>query len=116
MRLPLTLAPIAMAALLASPALADTMTLSGTGTVRAAPDMLRVEFRDNGTPIPDAARALIFEKFARVAEGDGSGAGLGLAICREIMARLGGDISHVPQASGNLFVVQMPRAAALAAQ
>lgn len=42
MRLPLTLAPIAMAALLASPALADTMTLSGTGTVRAAPDMATI--------------------------------------------------------------------------
>ncbi|ASM71799.1 MULTISPECIES: sensor histidine kinase [Roseobacteraceae] len=85
-------------------------------SVRADADALAVEFRDNGTPIPDSARTLIFEKFARVAEGDGSGAGLGLAICREIMARLGGDISHVPQASGNLFVVQMPRNAALAAQ
>ncbi|UOA27776.1 ATP-binding protein [Pseudosulfitobacter sp. DSM 107133] len=85
-------------------------------SVRADADVLSVSFRDNGTPIPDAARALIFEKFARVADGDGSGAGLGLAICREIMARLGGDISHVPQAVGNLFVVQMPRDAALAAQ
>ncbi|UYQ73394.1 SIMPL domain-containing protein [Pelagibacterium flavum] len=42
MRIPLTLAPIAMAALIASPALADTMTLSGTGTVRAAPDMATI--------------------------------------------------------------------------
>jgi len=85
-------------------------------SVRAEPHTLAVEFRDNGTPIPDAARALIFEKFARAAEVEGSGAGLGLAICREIMARLGGDISHVPQASGNLFVVKLPREAALAAQ
>ena len=78
-------------------------------SVHADAERLAVEFRDNGTPIPDAARALIFEKFARVAEGDGSGAGLGLAICREIMARLGGDITHVPQAAGNVFVVQIPR-------
>ncbi|HWJ87993.1 MAG TPA: SIMPL domain-containing protein [Pelagibacterium sp.] len=42
MRFPLTFAPIALAALLASPALADSMTLSGTGTVRAAPDMATV--------------------------------------------------------------------------
>ena len=79
-------------------------------------DTLAVEFRDNGTPIPDAARALIFEKFARVAEGEGSGAGLGLAICREIMARLGGDITHVPQSAGNVFVVQIPRRQAVATQ
>lgn len=42
MRFPLTMAPFALAALLASPALADSMTLSGTGTVRAAPDMATV--------------------------------------------------------------------------
>ena len=42
MRLPLTLAPIALAAMLATPALADTIRLNGTGTVRAAPDMATV--------------------------------------------------------------------------
>lgn len=42
MRLPLTLVPVALAALLATPAFADTITLSGTGTVRAAPDMATV--------------------------------------------------------------------------
>ena len=42
MRFPLTFAPVAMAALLAGPALADSMTLTGTGTVRAAPDMATV--------------------------------------------------------------------------
>ena len=79
-------------------------------------DDLSVAFRDNGTPIPDTARSLIFEKFARIGDQDGSGAGLGLAICREIMARLGGDITHVPAATGNTFVVHLPRRAALAAQ
>ena len=77
---------------------------------------LSVSFADNGTPITDAARRVIFEKFARVGNQDGSGAGLGLAICREIMARLGGDISHLPKASGNTFVVHLPKQAALAAQ
>src|SRR5690606_8800094 len=42
MRFSLTLAPLALAAVLASPALAETITLSGTGTVRAAPDMATV--------------------------------------------------------------------------
>ena len=42
MRLPILLAPIAIAATLASPALAETITLTGTGTVRAAPDMATI--------------------------------------------------------------------------
>ncbi|MEM8655561.1 MAG: sensor histidine kinase [Pseudomonadota bacterium] len=77
---------------------------------------LQVVFEDNGTPIPTEARGLIFEKFARINDKDGSGAGLGLAICREIMARLGGDITHEPRAHGNAFVVHLPKQAALAAQ
>ena len=77
---------------------------------------LTVEFADNGTPIPEGARSLIFEKFARVSDQDGSGAGLGLAICREIMARLGGDITYVPGETGNTFAIHLPRREALAAQ
>ncbi|WP_299703553.1 sensor histidine kinase [uncultured Tateyamaria sp.] len=79
-------------------------------------DGLQVVFHDNGTPIPSEARSLIFEKFSRINDKDGSGAGLGLAICREIMARLGGDITHEPRADGNAFVVHLPVRAALAAQ
>jgi Na+/proline symporter/nitrogen-specific signal transduction histidine kinase len=78
-----------------------------------------VIFADNGTPIPAQSRAVIFEKFARIQETEGAGAGLGLAICREIMTRLGGDINYAPGApgaQGNAFVVHLPRAVALAAQ
>jgi Na+/proline symporter/nitrogen-specific signal transduction histidine kinase len=75
-----------------------------------------VIFADNGTPIPAEARSVIFEKFARVSDQKGSGAGLGLAICREIMTRLGGDITHLPSDIGNTFVVHLPRRDALAAQ
>ncbi|MEL7131081.1 MAG: HAMP domain-containing sensor histidine kinase, partial [Pseudomonadota bacterium] len=77
---------------------------------------VQVVFEDNGTPIPTEARGLIFEKFARINDKDGSGAGLGLAICREIMARLGGDITYEPRAAGNAFVVHLPKQVALAAQ
>ncbi|MEP1588407.1 MAG: sensor histidine kinase [Tateyamaria sp.] len=82
---------------------------------RDGPDVL-VVFADNGTPIPEDARTLIFEKFARIGDQDGSGAGLGLAICREIMTRLGGDVSYAPGAKGNTFIVHLPRQEALAAQ
>ncbi|WP_299614181.1 sensor histidine kinase [uncultured Tateyamaria sp.] len=77
---------------------------------------VQVVFHDNGTPIAAEARALIFEKFARINDKDGSGAGLGLAICREIMTRLGGDITHEPRPDGNAFVVHLHAQAALAAQ
>ncbi|MEM8578982.1 MAG: sensor histidine kinase [Pseudomonadota bacterium] len=75
-----------------------------------------VHFADNGTPIPPAAHGAIFEKFARIEPSGGQGAGLGLAICREIMGRLGGDITYLPGPSGNRFVVRLPQARALAAQ
>jgi Na+/proline symporter/nitrogen-specific signal transduction histidine kinase len=77
---------------------------------------IEVMFTDNGVPIPNDTRALIFEKFARIDDQDGSGAGLGLAICREIMARLGGDIFYLPMTDGNRFVVRLPQNVALAAQ
>lgn len=67
-----------------------------------------VSFSDNGIAIPSDTRALIFEKFARINDQDGSGAGLGLAICREIMVRLGGEIAYVPDRSGNQFIVRLP--------
>lgn len=77
---------------------------------------LQVQFFDNGTPIALDARQIIFEKFARIKNQSEAGAGLGLAICREIMTRLGGNIRYEPRAEGNLFIVEIPRQSALAAQ
>jgi signal transduction histidine kinase len=65
-------------------------------------------FTDNGLPIPVENHALIFEKFSRINDQDGTGAGLGLAICREIMIRLGGGIDYVPTVEGNRFVLRLP--------
>ena len=42
--------------------------------------------------------------------GPAPGAGLGLAICREIMSRLGGAIRHLPGSGGTTFRVELPRA------
>tara|TARA_B110000908_G_scaffold168735_1_gene224299 strand:- start:1289 stop:2881 length:1593 start_codon:yes stop_codon:yes gene_type:complete len=71
-------------------------------------DTVIILFTDNGIAIPVDIRALIFEKFARINDQDGSGAGLGLAICREIVARLEGEIAYVPISSGNQFTVRLP--------
>ncbi|WP_163846242.1 ATP-binding protein [Pseudooceanicola aestuarii] len=77
-------------------------------TARRAGDMLLVDFIDNGAGIATAQHNLIFEKFSRIGEPKVGGAGLGLAICREIMARLGGSITYLPGQGGAAFRVSLP--------
>ena len=72
--------------------------------------MIQVDFADNGSGIPSEKQALIFEKFARLTDQmQAGGAGLGLAICREIMNNLGGSISYVPGQGGAAFRVSFPQ-------
>ncbi len=84
--------------------------------LRSLGDRLAVDFIDNGAGVPREARALIFEKFARVGGDKAGGAGLGLAICREIMDRLGGEIAYLDGAQGGAFRVLLPAPRAMAAQ
>ncbi len=68
-----------------------------------------IDFVDNGSGISVENQTMIFEKFARFEdEGQAGGAGLGLAICREILGRLGGEISYDPQQNGAAFRVTLP--------
>lgn len=69
---------------------------------------LVVDMIDNGSGIPADVQAMVFEKFARVNAEKAGGAGLGLAICREIMHRLGGDITYLTGQTGGAFRVTMP--------
>ena len=59
---------------------------------------------------------MIFEKFARVSDQKAGGAGLGLAICRQVMTRLGGSVDYVPTKRGATFRVVLPYRTAMAAQ
>lgn len=79
-------------------------------TIRVRHDAktLTVDFMDNGAGIAPDAQVVIFEKFFRVSGVEGDGAGLGLAICHEIMTRLGGDITYLPQGGGTAFRVRLP--------
>ena len=80
-----------------------TISLNGTG------QSLYIDFTDNGTGISTADQAVIFEKFSRINASEGEGAGLGLAICREIMTRLGGDITYLTDRPGTGFRVTLPQ-------
>tara|TARA_R110002124_G_scaffold94751_2_gene238909 strand:- start:261 stop:2987 length:2727 start_codon:yes stop_codon:yes gene_type:complete len=70
---------------------------------------VEVDMIDNGTGIEPASRDLIFEKFSRVPGQGGEGAGLGLAICREIITRLQGTINYMPDVPGTGFRIRLPQ-------
>jgi len=76
-----------------------------------------IDFIDNGAGIPKASQSVIFEKFSRLTDQSrAGGAGLGLAISREIMAKLGGSVSYLPGQGGAAFRVSLPRGQARAAE
>lgn len=78
-------------------------------SVRQKGGRIVVDFIDNGSAIPKVSQTLIFEKFARLSDPTrAGGAGLGLAICREVMANLGGSIAYLPGQGGAAFRVTLP--------
>lgn len=69
-----------------------------------------IDIGDNGPGIAPEHATLIFEKFARLDDpARAGGAGLGLAICREIMQFLGGTITYLPGQGGACFRIGLPR-------
>jgi signal transduction histidine kinase len=83
----------------------------GTIRLRARPDGERAQFvvQDSGVGIPREHLPRIFEKFYRIPGGRQAGAGLGLAIVREIVAAHGGhiDASSEP-GKGTSFAFWLP--------
>ncbi|KPP87908.1 MAG: Na+/proline symporter [Rhodobacteraceae bacterium HLUCCA08] len=76
-----------------------------------------VDFIDNGDGIEADSQKIIFEKFARLGDTrKAGGAGLGLAISRQVMEALGGAITYLPGQGGAAFRVVLPEAARLAAE
>ncbi|WP_127143061.1 sensor histidine kinase [Pelagibacterium montanilacus] len=73
-----------------------------------------IEVEDNGTGIDAAERERIFEKFYRgdhIATAGNAGAGLGLPISREIVARMNGTLELIATArAGACFRVSLPMA------
>jgi signal transduction histidine kinase len=70
---------------------------------------------DDGPGVPEGDRERVFERFVRLDDArarDDGGAGLGLAIVREIVSRHGGTITLGDAPGGGaLFTVRLPTAA-----
>jgi len=67
------------------------------------------EVADNGPGIKPGDEERLFEKFYRSQQRSGSGAGLGLAICRGIVELHGGTIRAANRAGGAVFRIEMPQ-------
>ena len=89
----------------------------GTVTIDADADetMVHIRVADTGIGIPEAYLPTIFEKFVRTPMGaarNAEGAGLGLAIAREVVEAHGGSIQVVStEGKGSTFTMSLRRAA-----
>jgi signal transduction histidine kinase len=73
-------------------------------------DRVGIAVEDEGPGVPAADRERIFERFARGAQAEPGGFGLGLAIGRELARRMDGDLALEDSAAGARFVLWLPRA------
>ncbi len=83
--------------------------------VRREGQFLRVYVTDNGPGVPENARATIFDSFTQFSAADGTtrpGTGLGLQICKKIVARHNGRISFTSDPGvETTFFFDLPRMA-----
>lgn len=86
--------------------------------LQAEEDQVRIEVRDSGPGIPASELEHVFDRFQRL-EGHGSraaGAGLGLALARELVVLHGGTIAvDSDEGFGSTFTVVLPRTASTVA-
>ncbi|BCL27658.1 sensor histidine kinase [Streptomyces aurantiacus] len=92
-------------------------------TVRRVGEWALLEVADDGAGVPAAERERVFERFVRLDEArarDDGGAGLGLAIARDVAVRHGGSLTvrEAPAAApvatgGALFELRLPVAGAV---
>jgi signal transduction histidine kinase len=87
-------------------------TTSVSASVEVDPPVVRVIIRDDGPGVAEADRQRIFDRFTRLDEArarDTGGAGLGLAIVRDVVARHGGSV-QMGDGPGAAFVIELPLA------
>jgi len=72
--------------------------------------MAAFSVRDNGSSIPQADCARIFEPGYRVSGNPNEGSGIGLAIVKKITCYYGGDVVCESNGDGTAFIVTLPKA------
>ena len=87
-------------------------TVPGQGQIRidirSTAEAFEIRVTDNGTGIPDAIRATLFDPF--ISSGKPSGTGLGLAIVKKIIHDHDGSIEvERTSESGTIFLIKFPR-------
>lgn len=75
--------------------------------ITATGDTVRLSVNDDGPGVPPQLRDTLFQPFVTSKR---EGIGLGLAIARDIMRQLGGDLLHEDTAGGARFTMVMPAA------
>jgi len=85
---------------------AETVSLRA----RRAGRRIRIEVHDNGLGIPESERELVFRRFFRSTAADRDGFGLGLAIVRESVAALDGELELETGPEGTLVSIVLPGA------
>ena len=71
--------------------------------------IIKLEITDNGQGIPEAAQEKIFDMFYRASESS-KGSGLGLFIVKDMVERLGGQISlNSNYGEGTTFIINLPK-------
>ncbi|MCM1184075.1 MAG: HAMP domain-containing histidine kinase [Roseburia sp.] len=81
-------------------------------TMRQQEDFVEIQVKNHGNTIPEEKLAHIFEQFFRLdasRSASTGGAGLGLAIAKEIVELHGGTITAVSAAESIVFTVSIPR-------
>lgn len=79
-------------------------------TADHTPDLWVVRIADNGIGVALERQEKLFRMFYQdFAEGEYPGVGAGLALCRRILRRHGGDAVFLPAATGAILELSMPR-------
>jgi signal transduction histidine kinase len=79
-------------------------------TLEATDDTAKISVADTGRGIPPESIEAVFDKFTKLPETGGRGAGMGLALCRALVEEMGGRIWVESKVGfGSTFFVEIPR-------